>query len=131
MQWDQVRELLALQHRLDRLRGPSAPEWMPPVDLYETADRYVIVMELAGLSRDAVRIEAQHDRVTLSGARPERAVAPARFHQVERGHGAFTRTFAFAQPIDLDRISAEFRDGVLTVTIPKQHRPRPRRIEVG
>jgi HSP20 family protein len=130
MQWDQVRELLALQHRLERLRSPSAPEWTPPVDLYETSDRYVVLMELAGLSRDDVAIEAQEDRVTLSGARPARTTPPDRFHQVERGHGAFSRTFAFAHPIDVDRITAEFRDGVLTVTIPKKHRPQPRRIEV-
>ncbi len=131
MQWDQVRELLALQHRLDRLRGLAAPEWTPPVDLYETADRYVVVMELAGLTRDDVQIEAQDDRLTLRGARPARAVSPSRFHQVERGHGAFVRSFAFGHPIDLDRIGAEFHDGVLTVTVPKKPRPGPRRIEVG
>ncbi len=131
MQWDQVRELLALQHRLDRPRGPSTSDWSPAVDAYETADRYVVAVELAGLSRDDVHLEAQEDRLTLSGARPARPVPPARFHQVERGHGPFTRSFAFAQPIDVEGIVAEFQDGVLTVTIPKKQRPRPRRIEVG
>lgn len=131
MQWDQVRELLALQERLDTLMGGTKPGWSPPVDLYEAADRYVIAMELAGLSRDDVQIEAQEDRLTLTGSRPASPVTPERYHQMERGHGGFSRTFAFAHAIDVERIAADCRHGVLTVTVPKKRSHGPRRITVG
>ncbi len=131
MQWDQVRELLALQDRLDTPMGGAQPGWSPAVDLYEAPDCYVIAMELAGLSKDDVRIEAQGDRLTLSGARPAPSVTPERYHQMERGHGAFARTFAFAHPIDVERLTADFHQGVLSVTVPKTRGHGPRRITVG
>ena len=131
MHWDQVRELLALQDRLDKLLGSSAPGWSPPVDLFETDDRYEISVELPGLSRDDVQIEAQEDRLTLSGSRPGRTDEARRYHQVERGHGSFSRTFAFAHPIDVDHIAADFRQGILSVTVPKKRQTAPRRITVG
>ena len=131
MQWDQVRELLALQDRLDQLLEGQAPGWSPPVDLFESEDGYVVAVELPGLTREDVKIEAQGDRLVVSGSRPVPAVAPQRYHQVERGHGAFSRAFAFAHPIDVDRISAEVQQGVLIVTVPKNQRPDARRITVG
>jgi HSP20 family protein len=130
MQWDQVRDLLALQDRLDKLLGGAAPGWSPPVDLYETDDRYEIAMELPGLARNDVRIEAQADRLTLGGARPASPSAPQRYHQIERGHGTFSRTFTFAHPIDVDHITAEFRLGILTVVAPKAQPRGTRRIAV-
>lgn len=131
MQWDQVRELLALQDRLDQLLEGHAPGWSPPMDLFEAEDRYVVAVELPGLTREDVRIEAQGDRLVVSGSRPVPPVAPQRYHQVERGHGAFSRAFTFAHPIDVDHVTAEVQLGVLTVTVPKIRRPDARRITVG
>jgi len=131
MQWDQVHDLLALQDRLDQLLGGAAPGWSPPVDLFETEDCYVVTVELPGLARDDVQIEAQEDRLVLSGLRPVPSVAPQRCHQIERGHGAFSRTFVFAHPIDVDRITADVRQGVLTITVPKKRHTNSRRIKVG
>jgi len=131
MQWDQVRDLLALQDRLDKLMGGAAPGWAPPVDLFETEDRYVVAVELPGLTRDDVQIEAQEDRLVLSGSRPVPSVPAQRYHQVERGHGAFSRTFVFAHPIEVDRITADVSRGVLTVTVPKKTQTNSRRIKVG
>ena len=131
MQWDQVRELLSLQDRLDQLLEGHAAGWSPPVYLFEAEDRYVVSIELPGLSREDVRIEAQGDRLVVTGSRPAAPVAPLRYHQMERGHGAFSRAFAFAHPIDVDRVGAEVQQGVLTVTVPKSQRPDARRIKVG
>lgn len=117
--WDPIRDLLAIQQRLDRFAsGPAA--WMPAVDLHETPDRYVITAELPGMSRKDLQIHVQEGRLTLSGVRRGRELPCEEYHRIERGHGAFSRTFQLAVPIDADGVEAELRHGVLTVTCPKQ-----------
>jgi len=131
MRWDQLRDLIALQDRLYGFQGPEPSAWSPAVDLFETVDQYVVIVELPGLAREEVAIEAQADRLTLRGARRPPAGESLRFLRLERGQGAFTRSFAFANEIDLDRITAEFRDGVLTITVPKRDPAGPRRVPIG
>ncbi len=127
--WDPLHDLLALHERMNRLGGESAPGWTPAVDVYEGADRFVINAELPGLSRDEVRIEVLRDTVIVRGERLSRRTAHCRYHRVERGHGAFSRTFALGQPIDSEGLSADFHDGVLSIVIPKVI-ASPRRVEV-
>ena len=131
MQWDQLRDLLTLQDRLDGLMGGASAGWTPAVDLYETGDHYALLVELPGLSRDDVQIEARADRLTLKGVRRPAPDAAPRFLQLERGHGPFVRTFAFTEPIDVDRVTADFRDGVLAITVPKREPSGSRRVPVG
>jgi HSP20 family protein len=116
--WDPVRDLLALQQHLDRL-APEASGWTPPVDIYETASAYVVTAELPGVGRGDVQIHVQDGHLHLSGTRSARVTACEQFHRVERGHGTFHRVFHLPVPVDADRITADLRDGVLTVTCPK------------
>ena len=116
--WDPLRDLLAIQQRLDRF-APGPAGWMAPVDLHETPDRYVITAELPGISQEDIQIHAHERRLTLSGGGRERELACEEFHRIERGHGAFSRTFQLPVPVDADGITADLRDGVLTVTCPK------------
>jgi HSP20 family protein len=128
--WDPIRDLLAIQQRLDRFApGPSG--WKPPVDLHETADAYVVTAELPGLSRDDIQIQFHEGRLTLSGVRRTHGMACEQFHRVERGHGSFTRSFQLPAPIDNDAIRADLRDGILTVTCPKSADLATRRIHIG
>ena len=127
--WDPLRDLLAIQQRLDRF-APGPAGWQPPVDLYETADAYVLTAEIPGVERDDIDIQTGDGRLTLSGARPERAVACEQFHRLERGHGSFQRTFQLPLPIDHDAVTADLKDGVLTVRIPKLAAPSTRRIPI-
>jgi len=120
--WDPLRDLLALHEQLGQLVGADAPGWTPPVDLYETAGEYVLTAELPGLSRDEIEIHAEEFRIVIRGARsaaPAGDIACEQFHRVERGHGRFSRTFTLPEAIDVDRISADLKDGLLTVSIPK------------
>ena len=127
--WDPIRDLLAIQQRLDRFKpGPSG--WVPPIDLHETATDYVLTAELPGVRQEDVHIHLQDNRLTLAGSRPE-SRAYEQYHRVERGHGAFTRTFQLPQPVNGDAISADLKNGVLTVTCPKVAEPEPRRIRVS
>jgi HSP20 family protein len=127
--WDPIRDLLAIQQRLDRFK-PGPAGWAPPVDLHETTTNYVITAELPGLARQDLQIHMQDGRLTLSGIRPEKETAGEQYHRVERGHGSFSRTFLLPLPVDADHITADLRDGVLTVTCPKAENPS-RRIDIS
>jgi len=127
--WDPLHDLLSLHERLNRVGTDDAPGWTPAVDLYETHDRFVVSVELPGMSRDDVRIDVHQDTLIIRGERPCQTPGDARFLRVERGHGAFARSFALPQPVRVDDISAEFHNGVLTVLVPKMT-PQARRIPV-
>jgi HSP20 family protein len=128
--WDPIRDLLAIQQRLDRFApGPSG--WIPPIDVYETEEGYVITAELPGLGRKDVQIQVAEGRVQISGQRRERDIPCEQYHRVERGHGSFSRTFELPLPVDASRVTADLRDGVLTVTCPKTNEAAPRRIRVS
>lgn len=128
--WDPLRDLLALRARLDQLAG-AASDWLPPIDLYETADRYVVVAEVPGMARDQMDVRVHDGRVTVSGQRPVRVTAGDRYHRIERGHGRFSRSFALGQPIDATAVRADLQNGVLTITIPKAPGAEPQRIDVA
>jgi HSP20 family protein len=133
MTWDPMRDLLVWQERLGRITAPSQPEsWTPPTDVYETTTAYIVTAELPGLTREEIDLAAEEWRLTIRGQRRDRWVNEevVHFHQVERGHGRFSRTFEFAEKIDPDGVSADLREGVLTVTVAKAPVPPPRRIEV-
>jgi HSP20 family protein len=129
--WDPLRDLFALQERFERLADAGNAGWMPPVDLYETADRFVLTAELPGLSRGDIDIQFHDGVLTLQGQRRERPVPCEQYHRVERGHGSFVRRFTLGDPIDASRISADFKQGVLTIVAPKAPGAKPRRIEVS
>ena len=132
--WDPFRDLLALHEQIGQLVGSDAPGWTPPVDLYETATDFVLTAELSGLTREQIEIHAEENRITIRGQRPTgpcgKEVPCEQFHRVERGHGRFSRAFSLPEPIDVDAVSADLRDGLLTVTIPKVAGRGSRRIEV-
>ena len=131
MSWDPLRDVLAWE-RLGRLT-PSSPEsWTPAVDVYETKDSYIVTAEVPGMNRPDIDLTVEDWRLTIRGQRTDRGGASGvtHFHQVERGHGAFVRTFEFAEQIDPDAVSADLTDGVLTIRLPKVPPPPPRRIEV-
>jgi HSP20 family protein len=132
MPFDPLRDLRAWQERLERLATQQGAPWAPAIDVYETGDRYVITAEVPGLARDQIDLALQDNRLSIKGARPAGMPESAarHYHQVERGHGAFLRTFAFADPVNHAGITADLRDGVLTVTLPKAV-STPRRIEVS
>jgi HSP20 family protein len=120
------RDLRAWQERLERLTAHHSESWSPPIDVYETADRYVVAAELPGLSRDQIELAMADSRLTIKGQRIEHTNESVHYHQVERGHGAFSRTFEFTEKIDVENVSADLANGILTVTLPKIP-PAPRR----
>jgi HSP20 family protein len=128
-----MRDLRAWQERLERLSAHHPDSWTPPIDVYETDDRYVIAAELPGLARDQIELALEDARLTIRGQRIDRTASGGdviHFHQVERGHGAFARTFEFGSKIDTEAVSADLTNGVLTITLPKAAPLPARKIEV-
>ena len=131
--WDSLRDLLALHEQIGQLVGADAPGWTPPVDLYETATEFVLTAELPGLSRSEIDIHAEDFRILIRGARGASSgheLSCEQYHRVERGHGRFSRAFSLPSSIAVDRVSAELRDGILTVTMPKAGNHAALRIDV-
>jgi HSP20 family protein len=129
---DPLQELLELQERMnrlfdetltrDRLDDPPLLQgsWVPLADVVDTPDGYVVELELPGLSREDVAIQAQGDEVLVRGERqPDLGSRPDSFHRLERRYGPFARGFRFSEEVDPDRIQAVFDDGLLRLTVPK------------
>lgn len=127
--WDPLHDLIALHERLNRVGCDETAGWTPAVDFYETGDRFVVSVELPGLGREDIRIDVEDETLVIRGERPCQTPGDARFLRVERGHGAFSRSFVLTQPVRVAEISAKFHRGVLTVIVPKQV-PTLRRIPV-
>lgn len=119
MPWDPVRDLLTMQERLESLFGQANPGWVPPVDLVEFEDRYVLTFELPGMSRADVTLSCDNQALTVRGCRPGQIRCPERYQQLERGQGHFSRVFRFSVAVASENIAADLVDGVLTITVPK------------
>jgi HSP20 family protein len=128
MSWD----MRAWQERLERLSSPHSDSWAPAIDVYETSATYVVTAEVPGLTRDQIELALEESRLTLRGQRTNRRDVEGvrHFHQVERSHGSFARTFEFGDKIDVEHVTADLADGVLTVTLPKIPPSPARRIQV-
>ena len=128
--WDPLRDLLALQEQIGQIVGTDAPGWTPPVDLYETGGAFVLTAELPGLTRSDIEIHAEESRVVIRGERAGH-IPCEQYHRVERGHGRFSRAFLLPEPIDVEAVTADLKDGLLTVTIPNAGGRGARRVDVA
>jgi HSP20 family protein len=130
--FDPLSEFRVWQQRLEQLVAQPGAAWTPPIDVYETHDRYVLSAELPGLAREQIELAVEDNRLTIRGSRPASIpdAGERRYHQVERGYGSFSRTFEFSDAIARDGITADLHDGVLTVTLPKSPPAPARQIEV-
>jgi HSP20 family protein len=110
----------------------SARRWVPPVDLVEAEDHFVLKADLPGLSEEDVSIEVQDGSLTISGERKAEHEERARgWYRIERSFGSFNRSLTLPDGVDADRIEASFSHGVLEVRIPKPEESKPRRIEIS
>jgi len=137
--WSPFAELEAFRREVDRLfreffgeeRAPAARGWTPSVDIYETPAEVVVQAELPGVKREDIQIELTDDRLTLRGKKERSQEAEnATYHLLERNYGEFERSFVLNVPVDIDKAEASYRDGVLTIKLPKVEPKRAKRIEV-
>ena len=106
--------------------------WAPAVDIYEQDNNIVLKAELPGVDPKDVDIRLENNTLTLSGERKfDNEVKKESYHRVERAYGAFTRSFTLPTVVDQGSIKAEFKDGVLRVTLPKREEAKPKQIQIS
>ena len=104
--WDPIRDLLAIQQRLDRF-APGPAGWSPPSTCTRRPTTTCSPRNSRACSRDDLEIHLHDGRLTLSGVRRERTRPCEQYHRIERGHGSFSRTFQLPVPVDAERITAD------------------------
>jgi HSP20 family protein len=142
--WDPVADLLSLQERMNRLfeeslarEGLDSPllpggTWIPLADAYETADAFIVQMELPGIDEDDIEVHVAGDQLIVRGERrAEAGVRPERFYRMERSHGFFSRAFTLTEDVDPSRVKAQFADGLLRLELPKVSYRRGSRPRAG
>ncbi len=141
VRFDPFHEFATLQGRVDRLfggvplrdEGVTAPgSWVPLVDIYETDSHdLVITADLPDVTREEIEVTVEHDTLTLRGTRKAPSdVKEEQFRRVERRYGPFTRSFTLPKTVNASKVSAEHKNGVLTVRLPFREEARPRTINV-
>ena len=139
--FDPFREFATLQDRMNRLFGDvylrdedvsRRGTWAPPVDIYETVGQdLVIKAELPDMTREDIEVTVENNTLTLRGEKkPPVDVKEEQFRRIERHYGPFSRSCTLPNTVDPSKVSAEYRNGVLTVKLPFREEARPRTINV-
>lgn len=143
VRWDPFRELEDMNDRLNRMFGRSVTgqgdgreamtlaDWTPAVDVSESDNEYVIKADLPHVKKDDVKVTVQEGILSIQGERKkEEEKKGEKIHRVERAYGRFVRTFSLPDYVDESKVSADFKDGVLIVHLPKSEKAKPKAIEV-
>lgn len=143
VRFDPFRDLAVLQDRVNRAFGDLnrrfdddltvRGSWTPSVDIYETGDNTLVLKaELPDVSREDIDLRVENNTLTITGQKKmAKDVKDEQYHRIERVYGSFTRTFTLPPTVDAGRIGADFRNGVLTVTLPVREEAKPRQIQVA
>ncbi|MDD5138682.1 MAG: Hsp20/alpha crystallin family protein [Verrucomicrobiales bacterium] len=121
-----------LQDELDRLFESPLTGWAPAVDVHEDKDSFIVSTELPGLKREDIEVTLQDGALVISGERKaEVKQEGVEIHRQERYYGKFQRALTLPTPVALDKIKAQYKDGVLTVTLPKVEEAKPKQIDIS
>jgi HSP20 family protein len=143
VRWEPFEGLNRLHTRINDLFGegvgraralPSATAgvWLPPVDILESKDAYLIRAELPGMKKEDFKLEVNDGTLTLSGERKAEAGANGfEYHRAERVNGKFSRSFYLPQTVKQDGIKASYQDGILEIQVPKAEETKPRQISIS
>ena len=110
---------------------PFKGTFSPAVDLHETEEAYIVEADMPGLSKDDIEIEIAENVITVKGERKDESDKEEKnYHRLERSYGGFKRSFLIPGGFEHDAVDADFKDGVLHVTLPKPKENQPKRIQV-
>lgn len=142
--WDPFREIEEMRNRFSRLLGERLPlrrgggseeleltDWLPPVDITEDSKEYMIKAELPGLTKENVKVTVEDGVLEIAGERKEeKEEKDKKHHRIESSYGSFRRSFTLPEDSSGEKVSAEFKDGVLKVHLPKDQTAKPKSVEV-
>lgn len=138
VRWSPWHELESMQRNLSRLlddpasrQGTESDNWLPLVDIRETEDALLMHAELPGIDKKDIKVDIKDGVLSLSGERKyEKDVTEENVHRIERSYGKFSRSFSLPRNIDVDKVKAEIKDGVLELRLPKHEGAKAKNIEV-
>jgi len=143
VRWEPFRDLLTTQDRFNRLFNGTfsrffdegaelgVRSWAPPVDIYETDHDVVLKAELPGVDPKEVECRVEDGTLYLKGERKfEKEVNEENYHRMERAYGSFLRTFPIPGSVDAEKATAEYKNGVLILTLPKKEEAKPKTIKI-
>ncbi len=146
--WSQIRDLVDLQDRMNRLldyttersRGgrpggeddlSQASDWIPLADVFESGAALVIKLEVPEIDRNEIDVRVTENKLVISGQRQMTdEVKRENYYRIERSYGRFSRSFALPETVDRDRIEASYQNGILRVTLPRRDDWEPRSVTV-
>jgi len=142
VRWDPFRELNAVQERMNRLFNDAYRAadddvmrrgvWAPPVDIFDSGNHELVVKaELPDMKKDDIQITVENNTLTLRGEKKmDGDIKEECCHRIERTYGAFSRTFSLPTTVDTSKVSADYKDGVLTIKLPVREEAKPKQIQV-
>lgn len=144
IKWDPFNELEDISNRLNRIFGRStAPattghetvkvtDWTPSVDITETETAYVIKAEIPEVKKEDVKVTVDNGVLTMQGERKmEKEEKGKKFHRIERSYGSFLRSFRIPDGVDETKAKADFKDGMITITLPKSEKAKTKAVEIA
>ena len=140
--WRPFRDLISIQDEMNKLfddffgQRPARGEWTegvwsPSVDVSEDKDNVIIKAEMPGMKKEDVKISIQDNVLTLKGEkRQEKEEKDKNYHRIERSYGSFCRSFQLPTSVKTDKIKANYKDGVLNISLPKTEEVKPKEIPI-
>jgi HSP20 family protein len=129
--WPSFGRLLDLSADLDQLFESQLPTWAPALDVHEDKDKFSVNLDLPGFKREDITVHLEDGSLVISGERKAETVGEGtEVHRQERYYGKFSRALTLPVAIAADGVKASFKDGVLTVTLPKAEEAKPKQIDV-
>lgn len=140
--WDPFQELEAMNERLNRVFGRGSlsrgangetlvADWAPSVDIAETPEEFVVKAELPEIKKEDIKVTLEGGVLRLSGERKsEKEEKDKRYHRVERFRGTFMRAFSLPDTVDQAKLAADYKDGVLTIRLPKMAPAKPATVDI-
>ena len=129
--WPTLGRLTDFQDEIDRFFEPSIPAWVPALDAYEDKEGFTIRVELPGFKREDIAVSLQEGALVISGERPvEKLGDETEILRQERVFGKFTRALPLSAEVAGDKVKAVYKDGVLTVSLPKAEEAKPKQVSV-
>ena len=148
VKWNPTRELLNVEREFNKLFNTFSSRfgiddnsnkneelenavWMPLTDVSEDKEKYTLKMDLPGITKEDVKLSYVDGGLSISGERKqEKEERDSKYHRIERSYGKYFRSFSLPQKIEADKISAVFKDGQLTITVPKTEEAKPKELEI-
>jgi HSP20 family protein len=142
-QWNPLKDREELERRLSTMFGIreatghggkealTVAQWSPVVDIMEDEKEYLIKAELPDMKKEDVRLTVENEVLAISGERTfEKEEKGKKYHRTERAYGRFVRSFSLPEDADGSRVSADYKDGMLHVHLPKSQKAKPKAIEI-